>query len=178
MTRELMNWKTVFDRAPSIINDRVFDRLWQNFFDGFNTFEGATDGLFGSFPVPFDVRRVKEENRVIGTELIYTLAGYSPQDISVEVDETTNTLTIKANKVVEEDTEKYEYIRKGISNRNVNVSYHLSNVDASGITSTFDEGVLKVFIPFEAERPKLRTIPIETKKLTGKKEAKQIEKTS
>lgn len=164
MSRELVPWRDSFPRIPSVVNSRTFDSIWDYFFNQFDTIDCATEGLFGSNQVvPYDVRNVKENGKVVGTEFVYTLAGYSPEEVNVEVDNTTNTLTIRADKTEKEDESKYEYVRKGIARRSIQVSYHLEGVDKEKIKAEFKDGILKLYLPLEERaetKPDVRKIKL------------------
>lgn len=167
MSKELVQWRNSFPRFPSVVNTRTFDNLWDHFFNDFESIERATEGLFGSNQVvPYDVRNVKEGGKVVGTEIVYTLAGYSPEEVNVEVDSTTDTVTIKADKTEKEDTNKFEYIRKGISHRSIQVSYHLEGIDKDKITANFKDGLLKLYLPL-AEKKELKPDVRKIKLLNG-----------
>lgn len=156
MSRELVPWRNSFPRFPSVVNTRTFDNLWDHFFNDFGSIAEATEGLFGSNQVvPYDVRNVKENGKVVGTEIVYTLAGFKQDEVNVEVDESTETVTIKAEKTEKteaDDTDKYEYVRKGIARRSIQVSYHLSGVDKEKIKATFKDGLLSLYLPLEKEK--------------------------
>ena len=148
MTRSMVPWRETFPRYPSVINTRLFDRMWDDMFSAFGSLESASDEIFGTNVVPFDVRNVKDEKgNVTGTELVYTVAGYKPEDVNVEVDDYNNMLTISAEKSEETTDNKYEYVRKGLARRSFSVSYHLDGIDKEKIDAKVKDGILTVSLP-------------------------------
>lgn len=133
-------------RFPSVFSSRLWDDLWGGLFNENHVID---DALFaGASSTPCDVIQTKDaDGNVTGTEFSFALAGFGPEDVSVEVDE--NELTIKVNKSEEtkEDDSKI-YVHRGLARRSMQFSYVLAGqVDKENISACFDKGVLKVNLP-------------------------------
>lgn len=150
--KNIVQWKNTFPR--SVINSKTFDELLDTFFESMETPEMASLHLFGKDQVvPYDVIQVKnDKGEIIGTEISYTLAGYSPSEVEVEIDSAKEIVTVRATKTTKKDESKYQYIRKGIAQRNIEVSYHIEGIDKDNITATHKDGMLTLFLPVLPEK--------------------------
>lgn len=90
-----------------------------------------------------------------GYRIDVALAGFSKEDISIEVNK--NVLNISAsipNRVIKDydETSANTYIRRGISYREMNQSFQIGeNIDVSNITVDFVNGLLSVNLPLRKE---------------------------
>jgi len=94
MNNGIVQWRDSFPR--SVVSSRTFDDFFGDFFKKFDTPEMASVHLFGKDQVvPYDVVQVKnDKGENIGTEISYTLDGYTPEEIEVENDNANESITI------------------------------------------------------------------------------------
>jgi len=141
-----MNSKALRILSDDILNSNFvgFDR----FFDQFSNTPTNT------YP-PHNVIRVDDDTR----ELEFALAGFSSDDVQIEVKD--NLLTITGEKIVEDDK---DYIWHGISSRKFVKQFSLTDYwEVNG--AKFADGILTISLYREVpEALKPRTIKIEHKK--------------
>lgn len=141
-----MNSKALRILSDDILNSNFvgFDR----FFDQFSNTPTNT------YP-PHNVIRVDDDTR----ELEFALAGFSSDDVEIEVKD--NILTITGDKTIQDDK---EYIWQGISSRKFIKQFSLTDYwEVDG--AKFEDGILTISLYREVpEALKPKTIKIEHKK--------------
>lgn len=141
--------------------------------DGYDMFPAvfgleALERLFDSFPrgqlydtpqgYPSDIIQVTDESgNVTGYEVDVTLAGIPRENIVIGVEK--DTLTISVEKVEKQEDKTRNYLRRGISQRAMQLRYGLHSIDKEKIKATLADGMLKVELPL-AEEAKPKTITI------------------
>lgn len=98
--------------------------------------------------------RVDEKDGV--TTLSADLAGFSKDQIEIQVDEDDRRLTIRAEAKQDEKADESESVRHGFYNRKVRLDFALNEaVDIDSIESAYKDGVLAIsfknIIPVKAE---------------------------
>jgi len=138
-----------FDLTPLYRSTIGFDRLG-SLFDTLGALEGDTP----SYP-PYNIERVGENEYRISM----AVAGFSENDLAIEVKE--NTLSIRGEKQIE--TEETTYLHRGIAARSFERRFQLADyVLVKG--ANLENGLLHVDLVRELpEAMKPRTIPIATK---------------
>ena len=132
-------------------NASLFDEFFNDFFSNPNYLIGKEKSSY-----PMNINRVVDENGVVKAyHLEYALAGFKKDEIKVTI--SNDILTVKAEHNTEETSEETERetVYRGISYRNLSMSYKLmNNVDKKNITSKFENGLLEINIPAIIEEEK------------------------
>jgi molecular chaperone IbpA len=146
----------MFDLTPLYRSTIGFDRLAQ-MFDDLSSFEAP------AYP-PYNIERVGENDY----RITMAVAGFSADDVSIEVKQ--NTLTISGKKAEKTET-KSEFLHQGIASRAFERRFQLADhVEVKG--AEMDNGLLHIALKREIpEAMKPRTIPIKS----GSGEAKVLE---
>lgn len=136
---------------PMMSNASLFDEFFNDFFSNPNYLIGKEKSSY-----PMNINRVVDENGVVKAyHLEYALAGFKKDEIKVTI--SNDILTVKAEHNTEETSEETERetVYRGISYRNLSMSYKLmDNVDKKNITSKFENGLLEINIPAIIEEEK------------------------
>ena len=136
---------------PMMSNASLFDEFFNDFFSNPNYLIGKEKSSY-----PMNINRVVDENGVVKAyHLEYALAGFKKDEIKVTI--SNDILTVKAEHNTEETSEETERetVYRGISYRNLSMSYKLmNNVDKKNITSKFENGLLEINIPAIIEEEK------------------------
>ena len=114
----------------------VFDDLFKNFWEGNPSMKEETS-LHSMSTDILD----REDHYLLQADL----PGFQKEEISIELDQ--NTLSISA--VHNEESEKNEnnYLRKERVSRSYKRSFQVSGLDASDIDASYENGVLEVKLP-------------------------------
>lgn len=139
MTLSVIRRPSLSGHLPSVFSDDFFG-IVDKFFD---------DNMGMAFPesssIPYDVRKYKDR-----TVIDLAVAGFKKDDIKVHVDN--GHLKIKGAIINEDKDVKHEFLRKGISKRNFEYSFALSDwVDEAGIQANVKDGILSIKIPDKKE---------------------------
>lgn len=146
--------KKGYDRLPSVFGFDAFDKMFENMFNT-NIFDELYEAPQG---YPTDVIEVNNDNgEVTGYEVDVTLAGIPKDNVDIAVDR--DVLNISINKVEKEENKNRNYLRKGISQRSMQLRYGLHGIDKDSIEAELVDGMLKVKLPL-AEEVKPRKINI------------------
>lgn len=146
--------KRGYDRLPSVFGFDAFDKIFEDMFSTnvFNELYSAPQGY------PTDVVEVKDDKgNVIGSEITVALAGIPKENVDIAVDR--DVLNISINKVEKEEDKNRNYLRKGISQRSMQLRYGLHGIDKDKIKANLVDGMLKVELPL-AEEIKPRKVEI------------------
>lgn len=110
---------------------------------------------------PMNIVQMKEGENIIGYRLEYALAGFTKEEIKVTLSKE-NYLVVRCEKQEKQDKENETVVKSGISYRSFENSYKLpSNIDRSGIKIKFENGLLKIDIPFQNKEDTEDLIEIE-----------------
>lgn len=143
-----------YDRLPSVFGFDAFDDIVASLFD-----LNRCSKLF-ELPqgYPSDIIEVKnEDGQVTGYEIDVTLAGIPKDNIDITIEN--DVLIVSINKTEKEKDKNRNYLRKGISQRAMQLRYGLNRIDKDKICANLSDGMLKVVLPL-AEEAKPRKITI------------------
>ncbi|MFA5754204.1 MAG: Hsp20/alpha crystallin family protein [Patescibacteria group bacterium] len=136
------------DTFPAIFGWDAFDKAFREFNDLLLPIEGY----------PTDVIEIKnDEGRVTGYEVNITLAGIPKENIEISLEK--DIINISVKKSEKEEDKNRNYIRKGISQRSMQLRYGLHSIDKENIDASLKDGLLKISLPL-AEEIKPRIINI------------------
>ncbi|MBF8437913.1 Hsp20/alpha crystallin family protein [Halanaerobiaceae bacterium Z-7014] len=115
------------------------------------------DDSFTSMTANFKTDIIEQEDKyVIEAEL----PGMHKDDIELEIDN--DRLTISANQTHEVKEEEENYIRRERRTGSFQRSFYIDNVQEDDIKASYDNGILKIYLPKkEPTKPKRREIEIE-----------------
>jgi len=135
---------------PGLLGRRVFDDVFDSFFNDFPTYlRQSTQG----YPVG-DIYTDENGNTV----LEFALAGFSKDDILIDVRPDKRSITVAANPDGDDPTGAGRRIaRRGFKKTYVNYDNNLNLSDSS---ATFENGLLTITVP---QRPELQPISINIK---------------
>lgn len=129
---------------PSIVSKDFWDQKFPSLLDDDFFCSG-----YNKQTVPYDMISYKDENgKVTETRLVFALAGFSKEDIDIDVSE--DYLKIKINKAKTKENDD-AYLHKGIARRSINVAYKLFGVDVKNIDASFENGELSISLPAKKE---------------------------
>jgi len=139
-----------FPRFPSLFSSAIWDGFWSDF----ESTMGDVDKIWQSSTwqsstVPHDVIQHKDEKGdIVATEIQYALAGFDKDDITIEVDDNELSIKVERSEETKEEDAKKEYLHRGLAKRRMEWSYVLNGrVDRENITSSYENGMLKVKVP-------------------------------
>jgi len=121
---------------PSLLGRSIFDEL-------FGDFQSLARKSTSGYPVA-DIF----SNEDGSTTLEFALAGFSKEDLTIEIQPEQSTLTVRAEASTEGETNR-RIARRSFQKTFVNYD---SNLDLTGSTADFHNGLLTVTIPRKAER--------------------------
>ena len=131
MTKQL-RLTSDFINTPLFKNAVGFDKVLNEFFDNPSFTQGG-------YP-PYNVARVTNEDKTT-YEIILAVAGFREADINITVE--SDQLHVSGESKALDHGESYEYLHKGIAERNFNRSFKLAkNVEVKGASLT--DGLLKI----------------------------------
>ncbi len=137
-------------RTPAIMGRSMFDQIFDQFFDDPRTLiKRSTDG----YPLT-DIYKDENDNQVIEM----ALAGFSKEDVLIEIKE--NTITITS--VSKARRESIPGLTRRIAKRSFSktfVDYH-NQLNFKETTANFENGLLKITIP---EKDDIKPFKIEIK---------------
>jgi len=125
---------------PSLLGRGVFDEIFDSMLDFPSLLNRTTQG----YPVA-DIYR--EENG--DTVMEFALAGFSKDDLSVEIKPEKNSIMVSAAHSIDAEISSSRRIaRRSFSKTYVNYD---NNLDLDATTAEFENGLLKLLIPARAE---------------------------
>lgn len=124
--------------------------LYDNFFD-----DMFKDEFFRGYDKSFNIDILKKED---GYDLIAELPGIKKDELNVSVDK--DILTIKVIKKENNEENNYNYIHKEISEKELERSIRIPNIDTSSISAKLEDGILKINLKNKELQDK-KTIAIE-----------------
>jgi len=132
----------IASRRPGLLGRTVFDDVLDGFFnDSFpNLLRQSTQG----YPVA-DIYRTEDGDTVME----FALAGFSKEDLSVEVKPDKRSVTVRAKADSgEEDGSNRRIARRSFEKTYVNYD---NNLDLASVSADFENGLLRVVVPPRAE---------------------------
>lgn len=149
----LPKWDAQLPKFPGLVRTSFFDEL-------FNREDDFENAFFQKGGSPCDIVEIKNDNgETIANEFSYALAGYAKDNVSINVDG--KTLTISVEKTDSNEDKNRKYIHKGLTHKKQQWSYVLNNsVDVDNISASMENGILKVFIPIGEDQKQVKQIEI------------------
>ena len=135
---------------PGLLGRSVFDDVFDNFINDFpQHIKRSTQG----YPVA-DIYTAKDGSTVME----FALAGFSKEDLSIEVKPEKRSITVSASTGNDEEVDN----SRRIARRNFQKTYinYDDNLDLSMLSASFENGLLTVKVP---KRPEVQPLNIEIK---------------
>ncbi len=134
---------------PGLIGRSVFDDIFNSMLD----FPALVNRTTQGYPVADMYRDDKGD-----TVLEFALAGFSKNDLVVEVKPEKNTITVSANQSQDED----KSINRRIARRSFSKTYvnYDNNLDLNMTTAEFENGLLRLVLP---QRPEAKSLTVKIK---------------
>ena len=135
---------------PGLLGRSVFDDVFDNFINDFpQHIKRSTQG----YPVA-DIYTADDGSTVME----FALAGFSKEDLNIEVKPEKRSLTVSASTGVDEESVN----GRRIARRNFQKTYinYDDNLDLSSLSAAFENGLLTVTVP---KRPEVQPVTIEIK---------------
>ena len=135
---------------PSLVGRRVFDDVFDNFFNDFpNLLRQTTQG----YPVS-DIYRDDDGSTI----LEFALAGFSKEDISIEIKPEKSSIIVRTTSNIDDS----EATNRRIARRSFEKTYvnYDNNLDLSAVFAKFENGLLRIVVP---TRPESKPITITIK---------------
>ena len=127
------NWVTTFDK--------IFDDAFRGFYPELHKTYGIEPFAKSSYP---KVNVISFDDSI---EIEAEIAGYTKDDISVQVEDDILSIVGKASQLAEQ-TDKSVYLLRELKRSSFSRSFKLSDqLDAEQIDATFKDGLLKLVIP-------------------------------
>ena len=125
---------------PGLLGRSVFDDIFDSMLDIPSLVQRTTQG----YPVA-DIYRDDNDNTV----LEFALAGFSKEDLNVEVKPEKNTITVSAETVGDDEGKRARRIaRRSFSKTYVNYD---NNLDLNSTTAEYENGLLRLVVSRRAE---------------------------
>jgi len=132
---------------PSLLGRTVLDDLFGDIFEEFPTYlRQSTQG----YPVA-DIYRGEDG----ATIMEFALAGFSRSELSVDISPENRSITVSANSGEDERDGGRRIARRSFTKTFVNYD---NNLDVTGATASFENGLLTVSVP---PRPEVKPVSIE-----------------
>ena len=135
---------------PGLLGRGVFDDVFDNFINDFpQHIKRSTQG----YPVA-DIYTATEGSTIME----FALAGFSEEDLSIEVKPENRSITVSASTGVDEES----LGNRRIARRNFQKTYinYDDNLDLGNLTAAFENGLLTVTVP---KRPEVQPLTIDIK---------------
>ena len=138
---------TLTTYRPSLLGRGVFDDIFDSMLDFPALMNRTTQG----YPVA-DIYRNDEGNTVIE----FALAGFTKDDLRVEIKPEKNTITVTGDRSGE-NTNNRRIARRSFNKTYVNYD---NNLDLNSTTAKFDNGLLMLTLP---QKPEAKTLTVDIK---------------
>lgn len=146
--------KSVVEKELEFNRDNLLN-TFDRFFD--EAFRGQFPDLYSGFGIqPFNkaaypkVNVLSYDDRI---EIEAEIAGYTKEDISVQVEENVLSIVGKASQLSEQ-TDKCVYLLRELKRSSFSRSFNLSDqLDVEKVDATFKDGLLKLVIPRKVKAP-------------------------
>ena len=134
---------------PGLLGSRVFDDVFDNFFTDFpSLLKQTTQG----YPVS-DIYQNEKGNTVME----FALAGFSKDDLSIEVKSEKRSITVRAESKSSDEDSNRRIARRSFEKTYVNFD---NNLDLTQISAEFENGLLCIVVP---TRPESKPLSIKIK---------------
>ena len=130
---------TLATYRPSLLGRGVFDYIFDSMLD----FPALVNRTTQGYPVA-DIYR----NDVEETVMEFALAGFSKDDLTVEIKPEKNTVTVSANAAQDNASASRRIARRSFTKTYVNYD---NNLDLNATSAEFENGLLRLVIPQRAE---------------------------
>lgn len=130
---------TLATYRPSLLGRGVFDDIFDSMLD----FPALVNRTTQGYPVA-DIYR----NDVEETVMEFALAGFSKDDLTVEIKPEKNTVTVSANAAQDNASASRRIARRSFTKTYVNYD---NNLDLNATSAEFENGLLRLVIPQRAE---------------------------
>lgn len=133
---------------PGLLGRSVFDDVFDGFFNDFpQHLKRSTQG----YPVA-DIYTAENGSTVME----FALAGFTREDLSIEVKPEKRSITVSANAVTDSDSDS----NRRIARRNFQKTFinYDDNLDLAGASASFENGLLTVTVP---KRPEAQALSVE-----------------
>ena len=140
-----MNTALSISRRPGLLGGTVIDDIFDNMLDFTDLVHQSTQG----YPVADMYQGADDE-----TIMEFALAGFSKEDLSVEVKPEKNSITIRANMESSVANNDRRIARRDFEKTYINYD---NNLDLSAVTADFKNGLLSVTVP---QRPEVKPLSV------------------
>ncbi len=141
-----MNSALTIQQRPGLLGNFVFDDIFNNVLDFPTLVNQSTQG----YPVA-DIYRGEEGETVME----FALAGFTKDDLSIEVKPEKKSITIRADmEKTTDDTTARRIARRSFNKTFINYD---NNLDLSEASADFENGLLRVIVP---QRPEAKPMVI------------------
>ncbi len=169
LTTRTFDFPSFDGRFPSLFNTKAYDGLFDALMRSITEDKWNVDLVLGNTSgLPCDLKVINDDQgNPLKTVIEYAIAGYSDNDVLIEVDDDNESLNISVEKVDNEEDKNAKFLQKRISKRSFKASYNLTGIDSKAITATTQDGVLKITLPHvktEPKKSKTRQIELNTHK--------------
>jgi len=136
---------TLATYRPSLLGRSVFEDIFDSMLDFPQLMQRTTQG----YPVA-DIYREEGGDTVME----FALAGFSRDELSIEIKPEKNSITVSADTGATSEAERQRRVaRRSFSKTYVNYD---NNLDLSSTTAEFENGLLRLFVPRREEAKPLR----------------------
>ena len=130
---------------PSLLGRSVFDDIFNNVLDDFpQLIQQSTRG----YPVS-DIY----QNENGDTVMEFALAGFSKEELSIEVKPDKHSITVRASSQANDEKSNRRIARRSFEKTYVNFD---NNLDLSSVSASFDNGLLEITVPLRPEKEPLK----------------------
>jgi len=133
---------------PGLLGNNVFNSIFDELFE--NNFTRHLQESTQGYPVA-DIYREEDGSTV----LEFALAGFSKEDLSVDVKPDKRSITVCGKSDAQDNGKRKRIARRDFTKTYVNFD---NNLDLSNAAATFENGLLTVRVP---QRPELKPLSIE-----------------
>lgn len=128
-------------------------------YDPFRDMEEFEKHFFGNSQLESFKTDIKDNGKDFVVEM--DLPGFKKEDIKVDIEGGVMTISAERHSDYEDEDKKKNYIRKERSYGTYKRSFDISEIDESGITASYEDGLLKLTLPKkQAAVPESRRLEI------------------
>ena len=128
-------------------------------YDPFRDMEEFEKHFFGNSQLESFKTDIKDNGKDFVVEM--DLPGFKKEDIKVDIEGGVMTISAERHSDYEDEDKKKNYIRKERSYGTYKRSFDISEIDESGITAFYEDGLLKLILPKkQAAVPESRRLEI------------------
>ena len=128
-------------------------------YDPFRDMEEFEKHFFGNSQLESFKTDIKDNGKDFVVEM--DLPGFKKEDIKVDIEGGVMTISAERHSDYEDEDKKKNYIRKERSYGTYKRSFDISEIDESGITASYEDGLLKLILPKkQAAVPESRRLEI------------------